>query len=234
MDSLSGRERAAAIEAMPVETIILDAPSVDQAKATAAALWNVSEDDLAVTVLDEEKRFFGLLGKKMKLRVETKTPLMYLQARDFARSILRQSELDLDATLDEECTINLDGEDSAIVIGRHGETLKALEFLTNLIYRADQGMPKIRFDCGGYRVRREESLVRLAESVAREVVHKRSAITLEPMSSWERRIIHMALQGNSEISTSSEGEEPNRKIVVYPSGTSNRRRNFRKRRRPRE
>jgi spoIIIJ-associated protein len=234
MDSLSERERNAAIEAMPVETIVLDAPSIAQAKATAANLWNVLEDDLDVTVLDEGKRLFGLLGKKMKLQVSTKTPLMYLQARDFARAVLKQSELDLDAALGDEYTINLDGEDSAIVIGRHGETLKALEFLTNLIYRADQGMPKIRFDCGGYRVRREESLTRLAESVAREVAHKRSAITLEPMSSWERRIIHMALQDNDEVTTASEGEEPNRKIVVYPSGSPVRRRNFRKRRRPRE
>ncbi|MDR1916844.1 MAG: KH domain-containing protein [Synergistaceae bacterium] len=234
MDSLSGRERTATIEAMPVETITLDAPSIAAAKTTVSALWNVSEDDLVVTVLDEEKRLFGLLGKKMKLRVVTRAPLMYLQSRDFARAVLEQSELDLNATLNEEYTINLDGEDSAIVIGRHGETLKALEFLTNLIYRTDQGTPKIRFDCGGYRQRREESLIRLAESVAREVTHKHSAITLEPMSSWERRIIHLALQDNNEVSTSSEGEEPNRKIVVYPCGYTKHRQNFRRRRRSKE
>ena len=212
------------------ETIDLEAPNVGSAKTRAAALWNVSEADIEVTVLDDGKRFFGLFGGKMKLRVSTRMPVMFLQARDFTDSIMKQSGLDLETTLDEDCTINLDGEDSAIVIGRHGETLKALEFLTNLILRSDQTMPKIRLDCGGYRMRREESLIRLAESVAREVVHKRAAISLEPMSSWERRIIHLALQGNSDISTSSEGEEPMRKIVVYPRENSERRRHSRRRR----
>jgi spoIIIJ-associated protein len=155
---------------------------------------------------------------------------MYLHARDFANRLLEQSELDLAASLDDELTINLDGNDSAIVIGRHGETLKAFEFLTNLIYRTDQSTPKIRFDCAGYRARREESLIHLAESVAREVIHKRAPVSLEPMSSWERRMIHLALQDNRDITTSSEGEEPFRKVVVYPSGHVERRRNFRKRR----
>jgi spoIIIJ-associated protein len=210
--------------------MILDAKSADAAKETASGLWNVSAGDLEVDVIDDGRRLFGLLGKKMKLRVSTKAPLMYLHARDFANSILSQSELSLTAALGGDYTINLEGDDSAIVIGRHGETLKAYEFLTNLIYRTDQSVPKIRFDCAGYRARREESLVHLAESVAREVIHRRAPVSLEPMSSWERRIIHMALQDNKEITTSSEGEEPLRRIVVYPSGQSERRRNFRRRR----
>ncbi|MDR3354784.1 MAG: KH domain-containing protein [Synergistaceae bacterium] len=226
-DNDFGVSEASKIE---VETIDLESPNIASAKTKAASLWNVSEDDIEVTVLDDGKRFFGLIGGKMKLRVSTKRPLMFLQARDFADSIMKQSGLDLKTTLDEDCAVNLDGEDSAIVIGRHGETLKALEFLTNLIFRSDQTIPKIRFDCGGYRVRREESLIRLAESVAREVVHKRAAISLEPMSSWERRIIHVALQGNSDISTSSEGEEPMRKIVVHPRDNSEKHRRPRKRR----
>ncbi|MDR1650781.1 MAG: KH domain-containing protein [Synergistaceae bacterium] len=217
-------------ELLRTESMILDAKSADAAKETASGLWNVSAGDLEVDVIDDGRRLFGLLGKKMKLRVSTKAPLMYLHARDFANSILSQSELSLTAALGGDYTINLEGDDSAIVIGRHGETLKAYEFLTNLIYRTDQSVPKIRFDCAGYRARREESLVHLAESVAREVIHRRAPVSLEPMSSWERRIIHMALQDNKEITTSSEGEEPLRRIVVYPSGQSERRRNFRRRR----
>ncbi|MDR3280229.1 MAG: KH domain-containing protein [Synergistaceae bacterium] len=215
---------------LQVESIILEAKSVESAKETAAALWSVATDDLDVTVIDDGKRLFGLLGKKMKINVSTKAPLMYLQARDFANSILDQSGLDLTATFGEDYAINLEGDDSAIVIGRHGETLKAYEFLTNLIYRTDQTVPKIRFDCAGYRARREESLIHLAESVAREVIHRHAPVSLEPMSSWERRVIHMALQENHEITTSSEGEEPLRKIVVYPLGHSKPRRNFRRRR----
>jgi spoIIIJ-associated protein len=213
------------------ESMILETKSVDSALETAAGLWKVQRGDLDTTVLDDGRWLFGLLGKRMKVRVSTVAPLMYLQAKDFANSILSQSDLNLEASLDSDNTVNLEGSDSAIVIGRHGETLKAFEFLANLIYRTDQSFPKIRFDCAGYRARREESLVHLAESVAREVTHKRAPVSLEPMSSWERRIIHMALQDNRDITTSSEGEEPMRKIVVYPSGhSSERRRNFRRRR----
>ena len=199
------------------ESMDFDVATVEIAKAQASALWKVSQEDLDAEILDDGKRLFGLLGKKMKVRVSTKVPLMFIRARDFASSLMEHLELELDVSLDEDCMINLDGEDSAIVIGRHGETLKALEFLANLIYRPSREMPKIRFDCGGYRVRREESLVRLAESVSREVRHKRVPVSLEPMSSWERRIIHLTLQESEDVVTSSEGEEPFRKIVVHPS-----------------
>ncbi|MDR1966633.1 MAG: Jag N-terminal domain-containing protein [Synergistaceae bacterium] len=227
MNGAENKETAAALQ---VESMILESKSLESAYETASSLWNVQSGDIDATVIDDGKRLFGLIGKKMKIRVSTKSPLMYLQARDFANQLIKLSELDLAATLDLENTINLDGNDSAIVIGRHGETLKAFEFLTNLIYRTDQSTPKIRFDCAGYRSRREESLIRLAESVAREVSHRRAPVALEPMSSWERRIIHLALQDNKEITTSSEGEEPLRKIVVYPSGHPERRRNFRRHR----
>ena len=212
------------------ESIILETKTVDAALETAANLWKLKPGDLEAAVLDDGKRLlFGLWGKRMKIRVSTIAPLIYLQARDFADSVLSQSELNLEASLDDSNTINLEGGDSAIVIGRHGETLKAFEFLVNLIYRSDQSSPKIRFDCAGYRARREESLIHLAENVAREVLQKRTPVSLEPMSSWERRIIHLALQDKRDIVTSSEGEEPLRKIVVYPSGHAERRRNFRRR-----
>jgi spoIIIJ-associated protein len=211
----------------------LEAKSVEAAIEMAAGLWKVSPGDIEATVLDDGKRLFGLLGKKMKVSVSTTAPIMYLQARDFAASILEQSELDLTAALENDNTINLDGNDSAIVIGRHGETLKAFEFLTNLIYRTDQSTPKIRFDCAEYKAHREESLIHLAKGVAREVMRKHAPVSLEPMSSWERRIIHLALQDNKEIVTSSKGEEPLRKIIVYPSEHTAERHRTSRRRRPR-
>lgn len=213
------------------ESLVLEAVNLDAARSQAAGLWGVPEDDVNVVVLDEGKRLFGLLNKKMTVRAETKAPLIYLQARDFAAEVMKRLELDLKATLNyENMLINLDGEDSAIVIGRHGETLKALEFIANLIYRSDPSTSKIRFDCGGYRMRREESLVRLAESVAREVVRKNAPIGLEPMSSWERRIIHVTLQENADVATCSEGEEPLRRIVIQPSHYAEKRRSHVRRR----
>jgi spoIIIJ-associated protein len=229
MDNSIDSEKGAASAYSEVESIMLETTDAEAAKAQAADLWKVSAGDLDAVVLETGKRLFGLLGKRAKVQVSTRAPLLFLQARDFNDSLMKQSGLDLDVSIDEEYAINIEGEDSAIVIGRHGETLKALEFLTNLIYRPDQNMPKIRLDCAGYRVRREESLVRLAESVAREVSHKRSPISLEPMSSWERRIIHVTLQNNAGIRTMSEGEEPLRKIVVYPNGRAEKRKNVHRR-----
>lgn len=212
------------------ESMVLEAANTEAAKCQAAEQWGISEDDVSVVVLDEGKRLFGLLSKKMKVRVETKLPIMYLRARDFASALMERLDLNLKASLDEKCLlVNLDGDDSAIMIGRHGETLKALEFITNLIYRADPSTSKIRFDCGGYRMRREESLKRLSESVAREVARKNAPISLEPMSSWERRIIHVALQENPDVFTCSEGEEPLRRIVIQPSNYTEKRRNHQKR-----
>ena len=212
------------------ETMLMEVSDVEAAKSRAASLWNISEDDLVAEVVEDTKRFFGLLGKKLKVRVTSTKPLMYLQARDFVHSLMEQCELDLNVSLDDDCRINLEGDDSAIIIGRHGETLKAYEFLTNLMFRPDQEMPKIRFDCGGYKDRREESLIRLAKVTAKEAARKGVTIRLEPMSSWERRVIHMALQDSRSVKTSSEGEEPMRKIVIVPTGRPEKRKRYRKRR----
>lgn len=199
------------------ETIVLDAQDVTSACAKAAQLWGVSEHDVDSEVIEETSRLFGLLGKKMKVRVTSHKPLMYLQARDFVRTAVEMCGMQLNIDLDDECMINIDGEDSAIMIGRHGDTLKAFEFLTNLIYRQDQTLPKIRFDCGGYKCRREDTLVRLARSAAKDASRRGVTIRMEPMSSWERRVIHMTLQNFRGVKTESEGEEPSRCVVVMPS-----------------
>lgn len=202
------------------ETILLETSDVESARAKAAQLWNISEADLADEVVESSSRLFGLLGKKLKVRVTSTRPIMYLQARDFVREVASMCGMELEVDLDDDCMINIHGDDSAIIIGRHGDTLKAFEFLTNLIYRQDQTLPKIRFDCGGYKTRREESLIKLARSAARDAARRGTTVRLEPMSSWERRIIHMALKSTRGVKTVSEGAEPNRYVAVVPAGTS--------------
>ena len=227
-DAVNNAEDLSGVDYFAVESIEVDSASLEGALAQASDLWKVSAEDLDVVVLEDSKRLFGLLGKKMKVKISTKYPLMFIKARDFADTLIDISDLDLKAVIADDCSINLDGDDSAIVIGRHGETLKALEFLANLIYRSDTEMPKIRFDCGGYRLRREESLIRLAESVSKDVKQRHSSIALEPMSSWERRVIHMALQDDEEVVTSSDGEYPFRRVVIHPAGRPQKRRHYRK------
>ena len=117
--------------------------------------------------------------------------------------------------------VELSGPGMGAVIGRRGETLDAIQHLTN--YAVNRGSEKrchISVDAESYRAKREESLVRLAEKMAAKVVKYKRSMALEPMNSYERHVIHTALQNYEGVSTSSTGTEPNRRVVVsYERGT---------------
>lgn len=116
---------------------------------------------------------------------------------------------------DETYMVDLVGENLGILIGRRGETLDAIQHLTN--YAVNRGQTKrvrINVDAENYRLKREESLQRLAVKVAGKVVKYRRNITLEPMNAYERHVIHAALQDHPDVTTFSTGTEPNRRIVV--------------------
>ena len=116
---------------------------------------------------------------------------------------------------DETYMVALVGENLGILIGRRGETLDAIQHLTN--YAVNRGQTKrvrINVDAENYRLKREESLQRLASKVAGKVVKYRRNITLEPMNAYERHVIHAALQDHPDVTTFSTGTEPNRRIVV--------------------
>jgi spoIIIJ-associated protein len=112
--------------------------------------------------------------------------------------------------------MNLVGEDLGILIGKHGQTLDALQYLTNLA--ANRGLSDNRIhvivDVENYRSRREDTLRRLALRLADKVKHTGEKIMLEPMNRHERKIIHMALQDSHRVSTYSSGEEPYRKVII--------------------
>lgn len=111
--------------------------------------------------------------------------------------------------------VTISGERMGLIIGKRGDTLDAVQYLTSLyVNKEKNSYIKVNIDTEGYRARREKTLIQLAHSLERRVVREGRAITLEPMSPNERRIIHAALQGNDEIRTYSVGEEPNRKVVV--------------------
>ena len=118
-------------------------------------------------------------------------------------------------TADESYSVDLVGENLGILIGRRGETLDAIQHLTN--YAVNRGSDKhmhISVDAESYRAKREESLVRLAEKMAAKAVKYKRSMALEPMNSYERHVIHTALQDYEGVTTSSTGTEPNRRVVV--------------------
>lgn len=210
------RERDQLAPLPEIDSVVLECNSIEEACERGAEMWDVSTEDIEASVLTEDKKFFGLLGASLRVEIRPFAPLSYIKSCYLLNDILESMDLDLIPELTEEGMINLIGEDAGVVIGRYGETLKALEYLTNLICHYDISARRIRLDCGGYRGRRERTLARLAESVAREAVRKKTAISLEPMSSWERRLVHIALRDNDKVETYSVGEDPTRRIVVSP------------------
>ena len=113
--------------------------------------------------------------------------------------------------------IDIQGDDLSFLIGRHSEVLHSLQYITSLIVGREVGhWVPLLIDVQGYRERRERQLRQMAGRMADQVVKTGRRISLEPMSATERRIIHIALRDNAQIITESIGEEPNRKVVIYP------------------
>ena len=111
--------------------------------------------------------------------------------------------------------INIDGEDTGYLIGYRGEVLNSLQtVVTNVVSKSSKEKAKIILNIGGYREKREKDLQNLASKIAGTVIRTKKSITLEPMSAYERKIIHTKLQDNEKVKTYSIGEEPYRKVVV--------------------
>ena len=119
--------------------------------------------------------------------------------------------------VDEEgaLSINMEGPNMGILIGKRGQTLDSLQYLTNRVANKMQdGYVRVKLDTEDYRRRRKETLENLAKNIAGKVKRTRRTVVLEPMNPYERRIIHSALQSDPAVTTPSEGEEPYRKVVV--------------------
>lgn len=119
-------------------------------------------------------------------------------------------------TTKDKITFQVHGEDLGILIGKHGQTLDAIQYLTNLVANKEvHRRCQIVVDVENYRSRREETLIQLAHRLGAKVRRTRQKIALEPMNAFERKIIHVALQNEKHIKTDSEGQEPYRHIVIY-------------------
>ena len=115
----------------------------------------------------------------------------------------------------DKITFQVHGEELGILIGKHGQTLDAIQYLTNLVAHKDvSGHCHIMVDVENYRSRREETLVNLAKRLASKVKRNRQKVSLEPMNAGERKIIHTSLQGDKNVITNSEGDEPFRHVVI--------------------
>ena len=138
---------------------------------------------------------------------------------EFLTNVLKamDMEVEIKTSIDEEgaLCIEMNGDNMGILIGKRGQTLDSLQYLTNRVAnKAQEGYVRVKLDTEDYRRRRKETLENLAKNIAHKVKRTRRSVSLEPMNPYERRIIHSALQGDRSVTTHSEGEEPYRRVVV--------------------
>ena len=141
------------------------------------------------------------------------------KAQSFLKDLTHLMGVEVDVAVGNDAEgnvfVKMTGDTLGILIGRRGETLDALQYLTSLkINRGQESYTRVTLDTENYRAKREDTLVRLANRMANRAVKTGRKVSLEPMNPYERRIIHSALQGNEAVDTHSEGEEPNRHVVI--------------------
>lgn len=203
-----------------MKELIRTGKTVEEAINLALKDFGVPREMVEVEVLDEGgKGFLGLISKQAIVKVVLKDVIKE-SAKNFLKQVIDAMKLDITFEIEEtEDTIkfNLQGKNVGVLIGRRGETLDALQYLVNVVaskYKGYERYRRIILDAGNYRKRREETLTRLARKLAKKVMETKESIELEPMTPNERRIIHLALQDHPYVETYSEGEEPNRRVII--------------------
>ncbi|MBO5648472.1 MAG: protein jag [Clostridia bacterium] len=208
--------------------IIEQAKTSEAAIAQGAAKLGVDVSAVTYEILEEAKKgLFGLGASPAKVRVT------YVEKPDevalaFIKTLLADMELDasvsMSDTKDGEKLITVEGENAGVLIGHHGDTLDAIQYLANLAANRkedeDRCYTKITLDVENYRAKREDTLRQLAKRMAEKVLKYKKAITLEPMNPYERRIIHSEVQSIEGVSTNSIGTENNRRIVLFLTAAS--------------
>lgn len=227
-----------------IKTLEKTGRNEEEALALALKELGLDRDDVSVEVVERAKSgFLGIGASPAKIRVSyevadepevcaavaeeepAQEPVpqdedpQYAQVRSFLSGLLERmgvkAEIKLSPRDNGGVNVELSGSGMGAIIGRRGETLDAIQHLTN--YVVNKGSEKhlhVSVDAENYRSKREESLTRLAEKMAEKAIKYKRSMALEPMNSYERHVIHTALQNYEGVTTSSTGEEPNRRVVV--------------------
>lgn len=199
----------------------VSAKSVDEAVHEALATLGLSQENVEIEIIEEPKKgWLGIGARPAKVRViEKKDPIQLTTAylEDIIHKMGLEVEIEIVKISDREYKFVLSGEKMAIVIGKRGQTLNALQTLVNLFVNQEANRSfRVTLDSENYREKRAESLKTLAHRMAEKATKTKRAVQLDPMPSYERKIIHAALQGNRLVTTSSTGEEPFRAIKIEP------------------
>jgi len=201
-----------------MDFIEMTGKTAEEAVEKALKLLGAKKEDVLVEIADHgSKGFLGFGQKPAKVTVRIKDDPSK-EAKRFIREVSTAMGLDItvDAALrDRTLNIDMKGQNIGVLIGKHGQTLDSLQYLTNLVINKNkENYISVVVDTENYRAKRKETLEALARNMAKKVRQTKRPVRLEPMSPSERRVIHAALQGEKLISTFSEGVEPFRNVVI--------------------
>lgn len=194
----------------------------EDALTEAKIALGATTDEIEYEVLEKGTSGFLGIGSKPAVIQARKKCSVEDYAREFLNNVFAAMKLEVEILIkvndsDRVIEIELKGDDMGILIGKRGQTLDSLQYLTSLVVNKEQkDYVRVKLDTENYRKRRKETLENLARNIAYKVKKTRRPVSLEPMNPYERRIIHSALQGNKFVETYSEGSEPYRHVVVAP------------------
>lgn len=202
-----------------MENNIYTGKTVEEAVNTALAELNITREQAEITVIEEgKKKLIGSIKAQVKV---VKKLTDGERALDFVEGLI--SIIGVNAVCElkndgDKVEINLTSLESNRIIGHHGESLDAIQTLAGAVANIGrEDYKKVIVDCENYRENREQTLIALANKLAKKAVEKRRRVSLEPMNPYERRIIHSALSSSEEVKTISDGKEPYRFVVIVPN-----------------
>ena len=194
--------------------------TVNDAVMEAAISFGITSAEVDFYVIEKEsKGFLGIGSKPAKIGAR-KILTAKERAGEFLEKVFAAMEIQVGVNIVENqedgvMNIDLSGEDMGVLIGKRGQTLDSLQYLTNLaVGKQVNEFVKVKIDTEDYRKRRRETLENLARNIAYKVKRTKRPVSLEPVNPFERRVIHSALQNDRYVSTHSEGEEPFRHVVI--------------------
>ena len=203
-----------------MEFIEVSAKTVDDAITEASIKIGTTSDKIEVEVIEKGSTgFLGIKSKPAIIKARKKNDTVD-NIREFLENVF--SAMNMEVTIDIKKAeddkiyeVELSGKEMGLLIGKRGQTLDSLQYLTNLaVNKHSDGYIKVKLDTEDYRQRRKDTLENLAKNIAYKVKRTKRPVSLEPMNPFERRVIHSALQGDRYVETHSEGEEPFRHVVV--------------------
>lgn len=203
-----------------MDFIEVSAKNVDDAITEASIQLGTTSDNIEYEVLEKGSTGFLGIGSKNAVIKARKKFSLEANVHNFLDSVFHAMNMEVEVLIkiDEEehsIDVELKGDDMGILIGKRGQTLDSLQYLTNLaVNKNSENYYKVKIDTEDYRKRRKETLENLAKNIAYKVKRTKRPVSLEPMNPFERRIIHSALQNDRYVTTHSEGDEPYRHVVV--------------------